>query len=253
MPRAARKRSATDIYHVMLRGINRNQIFQDDEDYRRFLRTLSDCKQISGFRLYAWCLMPNHIHLLLHVQKEPLELIVKRIGSRFVWWYNMKYERVGHLFQDRYRSEPVEDDVYFLTVLRYIMQNPVKAGLADAPGGWPWSSYVHYNGGEDFITDATFADGFFPDRGALLAYLGQENEDRVMDERPRRPHVTDEKCAGVAARITGCQSPVAFRRLEKPVQWEYVLQLRKAHLSLVQISHVTGLPTTTVFRITKTE
>ena len=159
MPRAARKRSATDIYHVMLRGINRNAIFQDDEDHRRFLRTLSDCKQVSGFRLYAWCLMPNHIHLLVHVQKEPLELIIKRIGSRFVWWYNMKYERVGHLFQDRYRSEPVEDDTYFLTVLRYIMQNPVKAGLADAPGGWPWSSYIHYNGGEDFITDTAFADG----------------------------------------------------------------------------------------------
>jgi hypothetical protein len=133
------------------------------------------------------------------------------------------------------------------------MQNPVKAGLADAPGGWPWSSYVHYNGGEDFITDATFADGFFSDRGALLAYLGQENEDRVMDERPRMPHVTDEKCAGIAARITGCQSPEVFRRLEKPVQREYILQLRKAHLSIAQISHVTGLPTTTVFRITKTE
>ena len=127
MPRSARRLSATDTYHVMLRGINRQQIFMDDEDCRRFVRILSDCKQLSGFELYAWCLMPNHIHMLIHVQNEPLEKIIKRIGSRFVWWYNMKYERVGHLFQDRYRSEPVEEDAYFLTVLRYILPIPRDA------------------------------------------------------------------------------------------------------------------------------
>lgn len=251
MPRSARRRSATDTYHVMLRGINRQQIFMDDEDYRRFVRTLSDCKQISGFELYAWCLMPNHIHLLIHVQSEPLEKIVKRIGSRFVWWYNMKYERVGHLFQDRYRSEPVEDDTYFLTVLRYILQNPMKAGLEDAPGSWPWSSYAHYSGDEDFLTDTAFADGFFPDRAALLDYLRQDNSDRAMDEHPKPPRVSDEKAAAIAARLTHCKTPEAFRQLDKATQRDLAVQLRQAHLSIVQITRLTGIPATTVGRITK--
>ena len=253
MPRAARRKSATDIYHVMLRGINRQEVFKDKEDYRRFLHTLSDCKRISGFMLYAWCLMPNHIHLLIHVQNEPLDLIIKRIGCRFVWWYNMKYERVGHLFQDRYKSEPVEDDTYFLTVLRYIMQNPMKAGLADNPGNWPWSSYGHYSGNEDFITDSAFVDGFFDDRKALLTYLGQPNEDHALDERPKMLHISDGKADDIAARITGCLTPDDFRPLDRHVQREYAIQLRKAHLSIAQIARVTGLPTTTVFRIVKTE
>ena len=253
MPRAARKKSSTDIYHVMLRGINRQEIFQDEEDYSRFLRTLSDCKQVSGFKLYAWCLMPNHIHLLLRVQNEPLDLIIKRIGSRYVWWYNMKYERIGHLFQDRYKSEPVEDDAYFLTVLRYILQNPMKAGLESAPGSWPWSSFPHYCGEEDYITDTAFADGFFPDRKALIAYLCQRSEDRGMDERQRMSRISDDKAAAIAEAITDCQEADAFQRLDRPTQREYVIRLRQAHLSIAQIARLTGIPSTTIFRITKVE
>lgn len=251
MSRSARKRSATGVYHVMLRGINRQEIFKDDEDYRRFLRTLTDCKHISGFDLYAYCLMPNHIHLLIREKGEPLELIVKRIGSRFVWWYNLKYERVGHLFQDRYKSEPVEDDSYFLTVLRYIMQNPMKAGMEETLGSWPWSSYAHYDGGEDFITDTAFADGFFSDRAALLAYLRERNEDRALEERPRQPRVSDEKAAVIAAGITRCKSPEAFRQLDKAAQRSHAVQLRQANLSIAQIARFTGMPATTVARITK--
>ncbi|MDO4866392.1 MAG: transposase [Clostridia bacterium] len=253
MPRSARRLSATDTYHVMLRGINRQQIFMDDEDYRRFVRTLSDCKQLSGFELYAWCLMPNHVHLLIHVRNEPLEKIIKRIGSRFVWWYNMKYERVGHLFQDRYRSEPVEEDAYFLTVLRYILQNPMKAGLEKVPGSWPWSSYAHYSGNEDFLTDTAFADGFFTDRAALLDYLCQQNTDRALDEHPRAVHLSDEKAAAVASELTHCKTPEAFRQLDKATQRDCVVRLRQAHLTIAQIARLTGIPSTTIFRFTKME
>ena len=113
----------------MLRGINQQDIFEDEDDYLRFLAIIRECKDISKFELYAYCLMTNHVHLLLKTGEEPLELIFKRIGSRYVYWYNLKYQRIGHLFQDRYKSEAVEDDAYFLTVLRYIMQNPMKAGM----------------------------------------------------------------------------------------------------------------------------
>ena len=127
MPRKARIESKSGIYHIMLRGINRQQIFEDDEDFEKFLWVLKDVKQLSRFKLYGYCLMGNHIHLLLKPENEPLELIFRRIGSKYVYWYNLKYQRTGHLFQDRFKSEPVESISSFFVVLRYIHQNPQKA------------------------------------------------------------------------------------------------------------------------------
>ena len=110
MPRQARKKSSSGIYHIMLRGINQQQIFEDSEDYNKFLQVLKDSKAISEFKIFAYCLMGNHIHLLIQEQKEPIEQIMKRIATRFVYWYNIKYQRVGHLFQDRFKSE-LENDL----------------------------------------------------------------------------------------------------------------------------------------------
>ena len=129
MSRRARQRSGTDIYHVILRGINRQQIFYDEEDYDYFIRLLNRFQKVSQYEVYAYCLMGNHIHLLIKVHQESLGTIFQRIGASFVYWYNLKYQRVGHLFQDRFKSEPVENERYFLTVMRYIFRNPVKAGI----------------------------------------------------------------------------------------------------------------------------
>lgn len=251
MPRSARKKSVTDIYHVMLRGINRQNIFEDDEDYRRFLLILHDCKQISGFKLYGYCLMPNHIHLLIHVQSEPLELIVKRIGCRFVYWYNLKYERVGHLFQDRFRSEPVDDDAYFLTVLRYIIQNPMKAGMEQQPGSYPWNCYHDYLSANGWLIDRDFALAYFPSQAELLEYLRQNNNDRALDLQPSTIRIADEKAAAIAAKITGCQTVSAFQRLDRSTQHDLVQQLRQHNLTIVQIARATGMSSATVCRIAK--
>jgi putative transposase len=120
MPRRARKLSLTGIYHVMLRGINQQKIMEDKEDKEKLLTILKECKLISGYKLYAYCLMGNHLHLIIKVEEEPLDKIFKRICGRYVYWYNAKYRRVGHLFQDRFKSEPIEDERYLLSVLRYI-------------------------------------------------------------------------------------------------------------------------------------
>ena len=144
MPRLPRQNSDSGIYHIMLRGINQQTIFEDDEDYFKFVETLENYKAISGYKLFAYCLMSNHIHILIKVEKEDLDLIMKRIAGRYVYWYNWKYYRKGHLFQDRFKSEPIEDDSYFLTVLRYIHQNPVKAGIVKSIDDYLFSSYNNY-------------------------------------------------------------------------------------------------------------
>ena len=131
MPRGPRKRSNSGIYHIMLRGTNKQRIFHDDMDYQTFLEGLGKYKALSGFQLYVWCLMPNHLHLLLRESKEsePIEKIMRRLGTWYVYHCNRRYERSSPLFEGRYKSEAVEDDSCFMTVLRYIHRNPVKAGI----------------------------------------------------------------------------------------------------------------------------
>ena len=104
MPRNARIKSQTQVYHVMLRGINKQNIFEESEDYEKMLQLLQYCIEKSGMELYAYCLMTNHIHLLLKEGNEPLAITFRRLGSKFVYWYNAKYERTGHLFQDSIRG-----------------------------------------------------------------------------------------------------------------------------------------------------
>lgn len=153
MARLARKKSGTGIYHVMLRGINRQDIFEDEEDYLRMIESLRSLRERfddNGNRLpalcslYAYCLMSNHLHLLIQEKEESIGTTIKRLGVAYAHYYNKKYERNGHLFQDRFKSEPVNDMSYFVTLLRYIHQNPVKAGLSETPLDYAWSSWREY-------------------------------------------------------------------------------------------------------------
>ncbi|WP_308211980.1 transposase [Neobacillus cucumis] len=122
MPRVARVKSWSGIYHVMLRGANRQEIFHEEEDCLTFLRILERYKIKSELKIFAWCLMGNHVHLLVKEGNEPLSTTMKRIGVSFVSYYNWKYQTNGHLFQGRFRSENVEDVRYILTVVSYILK-----------------------------------------------------------------------------------------------------------------------------------
>ena len=191
MPRAARRKSESNIYHVILRSINKQQLFEDDEDRDKLLSVLRECKELSGFELYAYCLMSNHIHFLLKTGKEELETVFRRIGARFVYWYNTKYGRVGHLFQDRYKSEAVEDDAYFLTALRYIHQNPVKAGLCVSPEEYQYSSYPHFF--EDKLIDSAFVLTLMS-KEEFAAFNLAANEDACMEiSENLKKRMTDEQ------------------------------------------------------------
>ncbi|HET6871462.1 MAG TPA: transposase [Sporolactobacillaceae bacterium] len=128
----------------MLRGANKQEIFHDDGDYRRFLDTLEKYKEVSGVDVFGWCLMTNHVHLLIREGDEPISTTMKRLAVSYVGYYNLKYHTTGHLFQDRFRSENVESHRYLMTVIRYIHQNPIKAGMVKRAEEWKWSSCLGY-------------------------------------------------------------------------------------------------------------
>ena len=143
MPRQARKISKTQIYHVMLRGNEKKDIFIDDEDKSRFIETLCYKKKDNTFSLYSYCIMDNHVHLVLKEQKDSIARIMKRLGTSYAHYYNKKHKRVGHVFQDRYKSEAIEDERYLLSVIRYVHNNPEKARICKKQE-YPLSSYHLY-------------------------------------------------------------------------------------------------------------
>ena len=251
MPRIARKKSISNIYHVMIRGINRQNIFEEDEDRLCFMKILDRCKEISGFRLYAFALMSNHIHLLIEPSGEALNIAFTRIETRYAMWFNRKYERTGYLFQNRYRSEAVETEQYFMTVLRYILQNPMKAGLESRPGSYRWSSYLAYEKGKGAVTDTQYAVDLFGGREPLMEYLVRSNDDSVMDEEDFDRRLREEQAREKMLQITGCASASAFQQLERPHQKEYAAQMHLNGLSMGLISRFTGMAKTTVFKAVK--
>ena len=144
MSRQNRVKSASGFYHVMVRGINKNDLFLEDDDKKYFLQVLADKKEQCNFLLPAYCLMDNHVHMLIKEQTIGLSDIMKSVNVSYAGYFNRKYDRVGPLFQGRYRSENIEDENYFLAVARYIHQNPMKAGMVTTPELYKWSSYRDY-------------------------------------------------------------------------------------------------------------
>jgi REP element-mobilizing transposase RayT len=144
MPRQERLNAHNIIYHVFARGNNRTPIFYETSDYQRFLKNLERYRVDFDYRLYAYCLMPNHFHLLLQTKDATLSKIMQVLMTAYTMYVNKKRNQVGHVFQGRFRSIAVEKETYFLQVLRYIHLNPVKAGLVDSVQKYPWSSYGKY-------------------------------------------------------------------------------------------------------------
>lgn len=241
MPRKARKLSSTGIYHTMLRGINQQNIFEDAADYRVFLQTLQECREYCNIELYAYCLMGNHVHILLKTLDNDLETFFKKLAGKYVYWYNVKYQRVGHLFQDRFKSEPVENDSYFLTVLRYIHQNPVKAGLCKKVEEYPYSSYPEYVLLGDHV-DTEFALSM-TGMEEFIRYTNAPNDDFCMDltDSPRRA-VTDDQARLLIQKIAHCDTVTQFQNMDDKWKITYSKKLYEKGISIRQLSRLTGVP-----------
>ncbi len=193
MTREARKKSMTGIYHVMLRGIDKRDIFISHSDYKKFLYYIEKAKQKSYFVLYAYCLMTNHVHLLIKTETEPIGKIVSRITVGYAQYHNIKNGRTGHLFQNRFKSEPVDTRKYFLTVIRYIHQNPLKAGLVDHIKDYKWSSYKDYLiKTEKRIIETTLALDFFSNLSDFRKFMDEKNTDQCLEHERRERYTDDE-------------------------------------------------------------
>lgn len=238
MPRIARQKSQTGFYHVLLRGIGRQNIFVDDEDRQRFIETLARYKQELHYELHAYCLMGNHVHLLIKDAKNQLDQIMKKIAGSYAYYFNTKYERVGHLFQDRFKSEAIEDDFYFVTVLRYIHQNPLKAGISRMES-YPFSSYGEYVDGSKII-DTNFSIDLLGGRDELLNFLHQEEQHICLDDVERKI-ITDAKAKEILSSKYHIKNYTFVQQLEPKKRDDLLQMLKKEGMSIRQIERLTGL------------
>ena len=248
MSRQARKKSESKIYHVMLRGINQQQIFEEAEDCDKFLDVMRDCKEICQYDVYAYCIMGNHIHLLIKEGTETLEQVFKRICGRFVYWYNIKYRRVGHLFQDRFKSEPVDSNEYLLTVVRYIHQNPIKAGLCKRVSDYVYSSYGEYIENSNLV-DTDYILGICGERD-FIELNNSICDDSCLDISEKViARVTDEQAKTLIRKISKCESVAAFQDLELAKRDKALKKLREKGLSIRQLSRLTGISISVIRKV----
>lgn len=258
MVRRARTKGASGIYHVMYRGVNRQEIFYDDEDRRKFLEILKKYKEKVALQVFGWCLMDNHVHLLLQVGEEELGATMKRIGVSYALYFNWKYQTAGHLFQNRFHSENVESDEYFRTVIRYIHQNPMKAGMVERGIEWRWSSCAGYYGKPYFPSDLLdrnkvlrlFSDDFSEAAEKFQAFNEQTNEDECLDDLPfKRIRLADEDARGKIKKILGTTEIAQVKNLPKD-QRELILKEIKSieGLSQRQAARIFGISPSLVFK-----
>lgn len=144
MPRQPRKLCESKTYHVMIRGNDRNDIFIDEEDKTKFIGILYEKNKEKQFILYGFCIMDNHAHLVLNEDKDRLDKLMKRINTSYAYYFNKKYRRIGHVFQDRFKSETIDSDKHLLCAIRYVHNNPIKACMTANLDEYRWSSYNYY-------------------------------------------------------------------------------------------------------------
>ena len=246
MPRHARHMSTSGFMHIITRGIGRQLLFEEPEDYRHYLTALERYCIETCVNVCAYCLMENHVHLLVHGEAEQIITFMKKLGVSYSFYFNRKYDRVGHLFQDRYRSEPVENDAYLLTVFRYILRNPCKAGICKA-SEYPWSSYSMYVAPPQHMN----LDLIHEKLGSYEQYrdfIETDNEDDCMEYEEI---IKDDAWAqSVLRKHLGIQSGTILQQYDKNKRNEALKKLKNQGLTIRQIERLTGINRNIVQRVT---
>jgi len=200
--------------------------------------------------------MGNHVHLLLAEGNEEISATMKRIGVSYVGYYNWKYNTVGHLFQDRFRSERVEQDAYIMTVIRYIHQNPVKAGLVKDLADWKWSSCTGYYGGETYppgLLDSELILGMFSEENTSVTacfreFNETENKDKCLDNQTIK-RLTDDQARAEIIKLIPLTEMVQIKSLPKTQRDEIISKVKEIEgLTQRQAARILGISPNLIFK-----
>lgn len=237
MSRNLREESKTGFYHVMVRGVNRQKIFCDNDDRKHFLHLLKENTYKHRVEIHAFCLMENHVHILINAKKNNLSSYMRNLLTVYALYFNKKTSREGHLFGNRFKSEPVNDEIYFLTVLRYILQNPEKAFICKA-SQYPWSSYSAYD--RDTFVNTEFALNYFKSSSELKKFINARNVDECLDLELSTEE-KDVQAKLIIKYLLGGTDIAELKNLPKLQRDKYIREMKKNEIAMQRISNITGI------------
>ncbi|MBK8575831.1 MAG: transposase [Elusimicrobia bacterium] len=212
MPRQARLDIPGALHHVMGRGIQREKIFSGSEDREEFLARLGKVVEKESLLVYAWALMPNHFHLLMRTTKTPLSHVMRKLLSGYAGYFNRRYGRAGHLFQNRFKSVLCEDDPYFLELVRYIHLNPLRAGLVKSLEGLGGSSLTGHSVLVGKVNRPWQCTGEVLARFSGLTGQARSGYIRFVEEGLKRPAPKHLEGGGLVRSQGGWSNLIALRR-----------------------------------------
>lgn len=253
MPRNKRQKSSTNTYHIVIKGADRQLIFAEEKDYHKYLDFLSYFKSECNFELYAYCLMSNHVHLLIrHSDEISLETIFRRLNTSYAIWYNMKYNRTGALQNNRYYSEPIETVQNLLNVIVYIHLNPFKAGLEKQLGtSYLWNSFHDYKNDDNTLTDTKAVlfltntyDNFLTIHNKL-----RSQEMSFLDVNSTKHRLPDDVAKDIIFQVSHCKNPTEFQKLAITNRNIAIKEINKKGVSIRQLNRLTGTPKGIIERI----
>lgn len=254
MPRSARRDSLNNnkIYHVILKGINSQEIFFEDSDRIKFLENLKHTKKLYKYDIYAYVLMSNHIHLLIYDEENNISQIMHRICTMYAMYFNKKYERTGHLFQNRFKSKCVNTDNYLLNLQRYIHRNP-QNDYIDSFDKYKWSSYQEYISTKK-ITNTEFILNIFDEDKSkaikkFIQYNKMNDEEYGIEEFEIRKNLTDEEAIEKIKEVLKIENIISIQNFNKILKNRYINEIFEiGGISKKQISRITGISSRTVQR-----
>lgn len=258
MSRLARSNSKirTNAYHILLRGINKQDIFLDKYDKDKFTKCLIETKEKYNYSIYSYVIMNNHVHLNIYDKEDSMSKIIHKLCTSYGMYFNKKYERVGHIFQNRFKSIGIDTEEYLLNLVRYIHRNPEKDGISKL-NKYKWSSYNEYINNSKFITDIDFIlDLFDTNRTKAIEKFVQYNQlvDRLHSdaEYEFESRLSDEDANYCIKRILKIKNILEIQNYEKAKKCEIVYKISQiVGISSSQMERLLGINKRTIQRIIK--
>ena len=247
MPRQARAISQSGCYHIVMRGAGRRILFEDDEDREAFVRRLYNLVD-DGVVLYAWCLMDNHVHLLIDDCGSSISTPLHKLTTSFALYFNGRHSHVGPVFQGRFSSFPVETDSYFLETVRYIHFNPKSLGAT--ANGYRWSSYRDYLGREG-LCETSRVLSMLGGIDAFRRFHQIEDEMEMVDLTGYRRRMSDAEVRSAVSKAAGEGFLDMLPLMEKAERDSGIRKLHRLGASTRQIERLTGIGRSVVRRACK--
>lgn len=253
MPRSNRKKSLSNVYHVINRGINKQDIFLDKQDFLKFIKEVKNTKAKYDYEIYAYAFMNDHVHFIIYDKNENMSIAMQSLNVRYSIYFNKKYDRIGHLFKNRFKSKVVENKEYLKILVRYIHKNPENAGIEP----YKWTSYNEYLNRASIICKDRVLEAFGNKHNEAIENFIKFHYDYkkfqdIYNGFEMINKITDEELIGIIKNALKEENPLNIMKYDKIKKDQMISKILKIEgVSKGQIERVTGITRRTILNIEK--